>query len=124
MSTDCLSLLLIQNGTTSTRQTITTNDSSTVAPLVTENPIVHPTNTSTIPKENKRQPTPTPFSRIPDASPGPTNRSTTSGLNPPIDITQFNYDDHWQEYDVELERVDSLFFCSNVKKNHYFFLFH
>jgi len=39
-------------------------------------------------------------------------------LNSPIDITQYNYDDHWQEIEVELDRVKR-----NLKKNFYSFFF-
>ena len=59
-------------------------------------------------KENsKHQATPTLFSQIADAHDGiQHNRQTaTSRLNSPIDITQFNYDDHWQEIEIDLERV-------------------
>ena len=37
------------------------------------------------------------------------------GLNSPTDITQFNYDDHWQEIEIDLERVN------NQKQNFSFF---
>jgi len=61
---------------------------------------------SNINKENsKRQPTPTPFARIADPPLDSTNRPTTSGLNSPTDLTQFNYDDHWQDIEISLQRV-------------------
>lgn len=100
-----------QNGRSTREPTTTTNDSPAVDTLVTENPVNYPTDKSTAtisrtttPKENQRLPTPTPFSRIGDPPTESANRSTTPGLNPPIDITQFNYDDHWKEFDMELRR--------------------
>lgn len=58
-------------------------------------------------KENsKRQATPTAFSQVSDTIDNvQNNRPNTSGLNSPIDITQYNYDDHWQEIEINLERV-------------------
>lgn len=32
-------------------------------------------------------------------------RPQISPLNSPTDTAQFNYDDHWQEIEVELDRV-------------------
>ncbi len=88
---------LIQNGTP-------TIESPIIAPIATNNPVSRPTNN--IKENSKRQATPTPFSQLADVHDGvQTNRQNTPGLNSPIDITQFNYDDHWQEIEVELDRV-------------------
>ena len=94
-----LCFCLLQNGTP-------TIESPAIAPIVTNNPISRPINA----KENsKRQATPTPFSQIAadthDGTNNNNNRVNPPALNSPIDITQFNYDDHWQEIEVDLERV-------------------
>lgn len=36
-------------------------------------------------------------------------QKNTSGLNSPIDITQFNYDDHWKEIEIDFDRVRESF---------------
>ncbi|CAF4445313.1 unnamed protein product [Rotaria socialis] len=78
-----------------------------------ESPIIASvgTNNTTMPrpttiKENsKHQVTPTAFSQVADVQDGlQNNRLNTSGLNSPIDMTQFNYDDHWQEIEIDLDR--------------------
>lgn len=72
--------------------------------MVSNNPVLRPTN---IKENSKRQATPTAaLSQTPDSHDAlPVTRSNTSGLNSPMDITQFNYDDHWQELEVVLDRV-------------------
>jgi guanylate kinase/C-terminal processing protease CtpA/Prc len=81
----------------------TTMESSTVMePLVTENPVLRPPN---ITKENsKREPTLTPFAGVTNVPSDSTNRQTTSGLTSQTGITQFHYDDHWQEIEIDLHR--------------------
>ena len=74
-----------------------------VAPIATNNPLTRP---MSIKENGKRQATPTPFSQITDVHDAiQNNRTNTPGLNSPIDITQFNYDDHWQEIEIDLDRV-------------------
>lgn len=71
--------------------------------MVTNNPVSRPTN---IKENSKRQATPTALTQTPDSHDAiPATRTNTSGLNSPMDITQFNYDDHWQELEVILDRV-------------------
>lgn len=71
--------------------------------MVSNNPISRPTN---IKENSKRQATPTALPQTPDSHDAIlTTRPNTSGLNSPMDITQFNYDDHWQELEVHLDRV-------------------
>ncbi|CAF3465528.1 unnamed protein product [Rotaria sp. Silwood1] len=85
----------IRNGTP-------TIESPMIAPMATNNTLSRPTN---IKENSKRQTTPTPFSQMTDVTDGiQTNRLITTGLNSPTDITQFNYDDHWQEIEIDLER--------------------
>ena len=83
--------------------------------MVTNNPVTRPTN---IKENSKRQATPTALSQTPDSHDAiPATRSNTSGLNSPMDITQFNYDDHWQELEVILDRVresDGPFFFMTI----------
>ena len=72
-------------------------------PVATNNPLARP---MSIKENGKRQMTPTPFSQITDVHDAiQNNRTNTPGLNSPIDITQFNYDDHWQEIEIDLDRV-------------------
>ncbi|CAF0737147.1 unnamed protein product [Adineta steineri] len=91
----------IRNGTP-------TIESPAIAPIVTNNPTARPP--SNIKENSKRQATPTPFSQIADVQDGggggavQNNRPNIPAINSPIDITQFNYDDHWQEIEVELDR--------------------
>ncbi len=94
----------LQNGTP------TNNESSTIAPIATDNPLSQPSN---IKENSKRQATPTPFSRTPDVPDVPSRQHTT-GLNLPGDLTQFNYDDHWREIEIDLQRV-------NIEKKRFFF---
>lgn len=86
----------IQNGTP-------TIDSPIIATLATNNPSSRPNNI----KENskKQSTTPTGFSQNQDIQDSTDNhRPQISPLNSPTDIAQFNYDDHWQEMEVELDR--------------------
>lgn len=110
-----LTSYVVQNGASAN------NESSAIETLTTENPLSQPSN---IIKENsKRQPTPTPFSRLPtDAKPDITNRPTTSGLNPSTDFTQFNYDDHWREIEIDLQRVKHFFLLYIKKKTKFEFI--
>ncbi len=48
-----------------------------------------------------------------------TNRQNKSGLTSPTDITQYNYDDHWQEIEIDLQRVNNYY----KKKQNFFFMF-
>ncbi|CAF2449682.1 unnamed protein product [Rotaria sp. Silwood2] len=85
----------IRNGTP-------TIESPMIVPIATNNTMPRPTN---IKENSKRQATPTilsPMTDIPDGIQN--NRPDTSALNSPTDITQFNYDDHWQEIEIDLER--------------------
>ena len=71
--------------------------------MSTNNSMARPTN---IKENSKWQTTPTLSSQIADVLDGvPTSRQPASGLNSPVDITQYNYDDHWQEIEIDLERV-------------------
>ncbi|CAF4027581.1 unnamed protein product, partial [Rotaria sordida] len=70
--------------------------------IATNNTISRPTN---IKENSKRQTTPTSFTQMTDVHDGiQNNRPNTSGLNSPTDITQLNYDDHWQEIEIDLDR--------------------
>ncbi len=91
-------------------------ESSTVMePLVTENPVLRPPN---ITKENsKREPTLTPFAGVTNVPSDSTNRQTTSGLTSQTGITQFHYDDHWQEIEIDLHRVNNTFLISRFFLN-------
>ena len=75
--------------------------------MATTNPLSRPT---TMKENSKRLPTPTPFAPVPTAAAVAADvhdaRLNTSGLNSPVDITQFNYEDHWQEMEIDLERVN------------------
>lgn len=69
----------------------------------------------TIKENSKRQATPTQLNPIPQDQHdgiGTTNRTNTSALNSPMDITQYNYDDHWQEIEIDLDRVKIFFYFS------------
>ncbi|CAF5206007.1 unnamed protein product, partial [Rotaria magnacalcarata] len=79
----------------------TNNELAVLAPIVTDNPIIRPSN---IKDDNRRQPTPTPFSQITDV-PDLTKRQNKNDLNRSNDSTQFNYNDHWEEIQVELQRL-------------------
>ncbi|CAF1315487.1 unnamed protein product [Adineta ricciae] len=82
----------IRNGTS------TNTESTTIAPLATDNPLAQ----LTISKEpSPRQATTTPFARITDTSESPARPNTTTDESP-----QFNYDDHWREIEVDLHRVN------------------
>lgn len=77
--------------------------------MVSNNPISRPTN---IKENSKQRATPTTLSQTPDSHDAiPVMRPNTSGLNSPMDITQFNYDDHWQELEVHLDRVRQIKSC-------------
>jgi hypothetical protein len=82
--------------------------------LTTDNPISRLSNDTQ--GNSKRQATPTPFSQITDVPLEPTNRPNTTGLTSPTGLTQFNYDDHWQEVAIDLQRVN------NREKNSFFSL--
>ncbi len=89
-----------------------------MVPIATNNPISRPTN---IKENSKRQTTPTSLSQVTDAHDGilhNNNRPNTSGLNSPMESTQFNYDDHWQEIEVDLELVITYF----QRKKYIFYL--
>lgn len=80
----------------------------TLAPIATDNPLARPTTTTTTTTENnKRQATLTPFAQVADKVPETTNRPNPSRLTPPSDVIQYNYDDHWREIDINLERVSN-----------------
>ncbi|CAF4594175.1 unnamed protein product [Rotaria sp. Silwood1] len=72
-----------------------------VSTIVTDNPLIRPSN---IKEDIKRQPTPTPFSQITNI-PDSTNRQNTTDLNLPTNIPELNYNDHWTELKIDLERV-------------------
>ncbi|CAF0856080.1 unnamed protein product [Adineta steineri] len=78
----------------------TTNELTTIASLAIDNPV---SQASDIKENSNRQATPTPFARTTDV-PIATNRHHTSGLSSPVDSTQFNYDDHWREIEIDLQR--------------------
>ncbi|CAF4461578.1 unnamed protein product [Rotaria socialis] len=79
----------------------TNNELTTLAPIVTDNPVIR---TSNIKDDNRRQPTPTPFSQIIGAS-DLTKHQNKNDLNISNGVPQFNYDDHWEEIQVELQRL-------------------
>jgi hypothetical protein len=79
--------------------------STVVEPLVTDNPISHPSNTT---KENsKREATLTPFAQVTNVPSVSTNRQNASGLTSQTGITQFHYDDHWQDIAIDFQRVNN-----------------
>ncbi|UJR30241.1 hypothetical protein I4U23_017779 [Adineta vaga] len=79
----------IRNGTP------TNIESTTIAPLATDNPLSQPT----IRKEASPRQTTTPFTRITDTPDLTTHPNMTTG-----DSLQFNYDDHWREIEIDLHR--------------------
>ncbi|CAF3924884.1 unnamed protein product, partial [Rotaria sp. Silwood2] len=92
----------IRNGPTTTITTTTTKEPPPIiSSIVTDNPVIRPSN---IKEDIIRQPTPTPFSQITNV-PDTTNRQNTTDLNLPTDLTELNYNDHWREIKIDLQRV-------------------
>lgn len=92
----CFDKFFLQNGPT------TTDQSANIAPIATDNPVLQPSN---VKEDSRRQPTPTPFSQIVPVSDS-TKRKSQTDLKLATEGTQFNYDDHWEEIQVVLQRVN------------------
>lgn len=69
---------------------------------MTDNPLSRPKETTT---ETKRQATLTPFAHVAGKATETSDRPETKRMTPPTDVTRYNYDDHWEEFTIDLKRV-------------------